>query len=159
VRAAAGVISSASTGSKLIAALDAATEIPDARWCEVTLVTPAAVQTLVGQVIGCPITSGRRAGSLKVRPVALRRVYGGQPALSLLEQEPSMGWMHDPNVCSEVDVFSDNAPTLFVPDGMARDVRAEDQTIIGLLRGLHGTRDASLRTEDHFAHLEAFYWL
>ena len=85
-----GVHASASTDYSKVLALPETAEFAAGQWCKVTLATPAAVQTLVGQVVGRPITSGRHAGSFKVRPVALRRVYSTALALMMLEAEPAL---------------------------------------------------------------------
>ena len=150
---AAPVHASASTGSKVLALPDAA-KFP-VRWCKVTLVTPAAVQTLVGRVVGSPITSGRRAGSVKLQPVALRRVYSTALALVMLEAEPSLGWTHDPTVKSEVAILGEDAPALFVPSAMVGAVRDEELTVISMMRQLHGGH----WSDEGLAQLEAFYWL
>ena len=135
-------------------------ELPLGSWCEVTLVTPAAVQTLVGQMVGLPITCGRRAGSVKLQPVALRRVYSTALARVMLAAEPSLGWTHDPAVQSEVAILGADAPALFVPGAMVRAVRDDTTRTISLLRQLHGGgAPGGPRSDEGLAQLEAFYWL
>lgn len=156
-RAAPGVHASASTGYSKVLVLPEPAEFAAGRYCKVTLVTPAAVQTLVGEVVGPPITSGRHAGSFKLRPVALRRVYSTGIALMMLEAEPSLGWTHDPAVQSEVAMLGEETPALFVPHAMARAVRDDELTVVSLLRQLHGGGGAP--GDESSAQLEAFYWM
>ena len=155
-RVAPGVHASASTDYSKVLALPETAEFAAGQWCKVTLATPAAVQTLVGQVVGRPITSGRHAGSFKVRPVALRRVYSTALALMMLEAEPSLGWTHDPAVQSEVAIYGEDTPALFVPNAMALAVREDELTVVSLLRQLHG---GGATGDEGLAQLETFYWL
>jgi len=130
--------------------------------CAVTLCTGSSqhegstVQTLVGEVVATH-TSGRRQGTVKVRPTALRTCHGTR-ARALLSLDPSLGWFHEPQVSSDVRVFAADAPAIYVPTSMTRAASASERTVVGLLRQTHDAVQP-FRSDEHYTALEAFYSL
>jgi|EP00966_Prymnesium_polylepis_P074029 hypothetical protein len=87
-----------------------------------------------------------------------RRCHGAR-ARALLSLNPSAGWMHEPRLQSDVRVFEEDAPVTYVPTQMVRAVSVDERTIVSALRQMHDGRLSSVRSDEHFTVLEAFYSL
>mmetsp|Transcript_708 Transcript_708/g.1462 ORF Transcript_708/g.1462 Transcript_708/m.1462 type:complete len:186 (-) Transcript_708:229-786(-) len=152
-------LASASTLAPLVESVDPLVST----LCAITVCTGSSqhetstVQTLISEVL-MTHTSGRRRGTVQVRPAALRTCHGAR-ARALLSLNPSAGWMHEPRLQSDVRVFEEDAPVTYVPTQMVRAVSVDERTIVSALRQMHDGRLSSVRSDEHFTVLEAFYSL
>ena len=98
-------------------------------------------QQLVCEVVA-NITSGKRAGTTWAKPLALRSSSNATMNEAAYRFDPCIGWADHSGVPSTVHVFSQLAPTIFVPTETVEPVPSALALAVRTMAEAHGDAEA-----------------